>query len=91
MIEVKHVNKEFGSQQVLKDINAVFEPGKTNLIIGKSGSGKTVLIKCTVGLLQPTSGEVLFDNRDYISMEKDNKKQIRRELGMLFQGNALFD
>lgn len=91
MIEVRNVNKQFGSQHVLKDINAVFEHGKTNLIIGKSGSGKTVLIKCTVGLMEPTSGEVLFDNRDYISMDKENKKHIRRELGMLFQGNALFD
>lgn len=91
MIEVRNLNKMFGEQHVLKDINAVFEPGKTNLIIGKSGSGKTVLIKCTVGLMEPTSGEVLFDNRDYVSMSRESKTQIRRELGMLFQGNALFD
>jgi phospholipid/cholesterol/gamma-HCH transport system ATP-binding protein len=91
MIELKNVRKRFGEQEVLKGIDATFEPGKINLIIGKSGSGKTVLIKCTVGLLLPNKGEILFDGRDYVSMPKDEKKQVRRELGMLFQGNALFD
>jgi phospholipid/cholesterol/gamma-HCH transport system ATP-binding protein len=91
MIEVKDVNKSFGTQQVLKNINAVFEAGKTNLIIGKSGSGKTVLIKCTVGLYPPTSGDIFFNERNYVAMNKFEKKEIRRELGMLFQGNALFD
>lgn len=91
MIEVKNITKQFGNQQVLKGIDAVFEPGKTNLIIGKSGSGKTVLIKCTVGLFPPTSGEILYNDRDYVRMDKEEKKQVRRELGMLFQGNALFD
>lgn len=91
MIEIKNVKKTFGKQEVLKGINATFEPGKTNLIIGKSGSGKTVLIKCIVGLLEPTEGEILFSGRDYVRMDTDDRKGIRRELGMLFQGNALFD
>lgn len=91
MIEVKNVCKSFGTQEVLKDISIYFEAGKNNLIIGKSGSGKTVLLKCIVGLMTPTSGHVYFDNRDYVAMEMDEKNEIRRELGMLFQGGALFD
>lgn len=91
MIEVKHLYKSFGDKKVLKDINAVFEDGKTNLIIGQSGSGKTVLIKNLVGLLEPTSGEVLYDNRNFVTMSKKEKVLMRREMGMIFQSAALFD
>lgn len=91
MIELIDIKKSFGKAEVLKGINTTFEPGKVNLIIGKSGSGKTVLIKCTVGLIQPTSGKVLYNEADFIKMDIQEKKSIRRELGMLFQGNALFD
>ncbi len=91
MVEVKDVRKTFGTQEVLKGISAVFESGKNNLIIGKSGSGKTVLLKCIVGLLTPTSGRIYYDEKDYIAMNIDQKNEIRREIGMLFQGGALFD
>lgn len=91
MIEVKHLYKSFGDKEVLKDINAVFEDGKTNLIIGQSGSGKTVFIKNLVGLLEPTSGEVLYDNRNFVTMSKKEKVLMRREMGMIFQSAALFD
>ncbi|MBQ1702166.1 MAG: ATP-binding cassette domain-containing protein [Prevotella sp.] len=91
MIEVKHLHKSFGDREVLKDINTVFEDGKTNLIIGRSGSGKTVLMKNLVGLLEPTSGEVLYDGRDFVKMTKDEKVAMRREMGMIFQSAALFD
>ncbi|MBC8046042.1 MAG: ATP-binding cassette domain-containing protein, partial [Fimbriimonadaceae bacterium] len=91
MIEVKNVNKNFGQQRVLKDISAVFEAGKTNLIIGISGSGKTVLMKCMVGLLIPDAGEILYHDKNFYSMEKTERKKIQREIGMLFQGAALFD
>ena len=91
MIEVKHLYKSFEGKTVLQDINAVFENGKTNLIIGQSGSGKTVLMKNLVGLLTPTSGEVLYNNRDFIKMSKNEKVMMRREMGMIFQCAALFD
>lgn len=91
MIEVKDLYKSFGDQQVLKGITTTFLPGKTNLIIGQSGSGKTVMLKCVVGLLNPTEGHVLFDGQDYVSMDLDEKNKIRQQLGMLFQGSALFD
>ncbi|MDD7256935.1 MAG: ATP-binding cassette domain-containing protein [Prevotellaceae bacterium] len=91
MIEVKHLYKSFADKEVLKDINAVFENGKTNLIIGQSGSGKTVLMKNLVGLLDPTQGEVLYDGRDFVGMTKQEKVAMRREMGMIFQGAALFD
>ena len=91
MIEVKHLYKSFGDKEVLKDINAVFEDGKTNLIIGQSGSGKTVLMKNLVGLLTPTSGEVLYDGRNFVAMTKQEKVFMRREMGMIFQSAALFD
>ncbi len=91
MIEVKHLYKSFEDKDVLKDINTVFENGKTNLIIGQSGSGKTVLMKNLVGLLDPTSGEVLYDGRDFVKMSKHEKAMMRREMGMIFQSAALFD
>ena len=91
MIEVKHLYKAFGEKEVLKDINTVFENGKTNLIIGQSGSGKTVLMKNLVGLLEPTSGQVLYDGRDFVAMSKKEKVFMRREMGMIFQSAALFD
>lgn len=91
MIEVKQLHKSFEDKTVLTDINAVFEDGKTNLIIGQSGSGKTVLMKNIVGLLSPTSGQVLYDGRDFVSMSKREKVHMRREMGMIFQSAALFD
>lgn len=91
MIEIKGLCKSFEDKTVLKDIDAYFENGKTNLIIGQSGSGKTVLIKCIVGLLTPEKGEVLYDGRNLIQMGKTEKKQLRREMGMIFQSAALFD
>ena len=91
MIEIQHLYKSFGDKEVLKDINAKFEDGKTNLIIGQSGSGKTVLMKNIVGLLEPTSGHILYDGRDVVSMIKHVKVRMRREIGMIFQSAALFD
>ena len=91
MIEIRHLTKSFGDKTVLYDINTTFETGKTNLIIGQSGSGKTVLMKNIIGLLTPTSGEVLFDGRDTVTMSKKAKVELRREMGMVFQGSALFD
>lgn len=91
MIEVRNLTKSFGDKVVLDNINVTFETGKTNLIIGQSGSGKTVLMKNLVGLLQPTSGEVLYDDRDFTRMPKKEKVLMRREMGMIFQSAALFD
>lgn len=91
MIEVKNITKRFGDKTVLNEVSAKFEPGKCNLVIGASGSGKTTLTKCIVGLLRPEEGQVLFDNRDFIGMSKHNQKDIRQEIGFLFQGGALFD
>ncbi|QYR09847.1 ABC transporter ATP-binding protein [Prevotella sp. Rep29] len=91
MIEVKQLYKSFEDKEVLHDINATFENGKTNLIIGQSGSGKTVLMKNLVGLLDPTSGEVLYDGRNFVTMSKREKVKMRREMGMIFQSAALFD
>lgn len=91
MIELKNIYKSFDDKEVLKDISTVFENGKTNLIIGQSGSGKTVLMKCIVGLFIPTSGQVLYDGRDYVAMTKKDKTMLRREMGMIFQNAALFD
>ena len=91
MIEVRNLTKSFGDKVVLDNINVTFETGKTNLIIGQSGSGKTVLMKNLVGLLQPTSGEVLYDDRDFTRMSKKEKVLMRREMGMIFQSAALFD
>jgi phospholipid/cholesterol/gamma-HCH transport system ATP-binding protein len=91
MIEVKNVSKSFNGQQVLKDITTVFEKGKTNLIIGQSGSGKTVLMKCCIGLLMPDKGEVFFEGKEFSGLSENQKKITRQEMGMLFQGGALFD
>ena len=85
MIEVKGLYKSFDDKTVLSDINASFENGKTNLIIGQSGSGKTVLMKCIVGLLTPEKGEVLYDGRNLVMMGKKEKKMLRKEMGMIFQ------
>ena len=91
MIRVEHLNHWFGNRQVLFDINVEFESGTTNLVIGSSGHGKTVLMKSTVGLITPTQGEVYYDGRPFFSSPPSVRKQIRREIGMLFQGTALFD
>ena len=91
MIQVKSLYKSFEGKDVLVDINATFNNGKTNLIIGQSGSGKTVLIKCIVGLLTPEKGEILYDGRNFLNMNKKEKKTLRREMGMIFQSAALFD
>jgi phospholipid/cholesterol/gamma-HCH transport system ATP-binding protein len=91
MIEVKNINKSFGSNHVLKDVSFTFESGKTNLIIGASGSGKTTLIKCMVGLHKQDSGIINFDGRDFIQLDKKEKRILRQDIGMLFQGGALFD
>lgn len=91
MIEIKNITKSFDGRTVLNNISALFEDGKTNLIIGRSGSGKTVLIKDIIGLITPDSGEILYDGRDLINMNKHELNMLRREMGMLFQGSALFD
>lgn len=91
MIEARNISKSFGDKIVLKDISVRFDQGKTNLIIGQSGSGKTVLMKCVVGLFDIDKGEVDYDGRIYSSMKIREKREIRKELGMLFQGGALFD
>ena len=91
MIELRNLYKSFEDKEVLHDINTVFEEGKTNLIIGQSGSGKTVLMKNIVGLLTPTRGQVLYDGRDFVQMNKREQVLIRREMGMIFQSAALFD
>lgn len=91
MIEIKGVNKSFASNHVLKDVSFKFESGKTNLIIGASGSGKTTLIKCMVGLHLQDSGSISFDGRDFIMLDKKEQRILRQDIGMLFQGGALFD
>ena len=91
MIEARHIYKSFGDNMVLKDVSFTFEKGKTNLIIGQSGSGKTVLMKCLVGLVEPDQGSIDYDGRDFTQMTYKQRKVIRQEIGMLFQGGALFD
>lgn len=91
MIEVKGISKRFGNSQVLTDISAVFRKGLVNQVIGKSGSGKSVLAKCIVGLHVPDEGQVLYEGRSFHDMDPDEKKTVRQEIGMLFQGSALFD
>lgn len=91
MIEAQNIDKTFGENHVLKNISCAFEKGKTNLIIGQSGSGKTVLMKCLVGLFEVDKGKVIYDNRDFTRMNFEQRKSLRKEIGMLFQGGALFD
>ena len=91
MIELKNVKKSFGDKEIIKGVSMVLEAGKCNLIIGSSGSGKTVLTKCIVGLFTPEQGEILFEGNDIVSMDKKQRKELRQQIGMLFQGSALFD
>jgi len=91
LIEVRNISKTFGTKRVLDDISILFEKGKTNLIIGKSGSGKTVLLKSVVGLHEVDEGEIYFDHREFTGMNFKERKKLRKEFGMLFQGAALFD
>jgi phospholipid/cholesterol/gamma-HCH transport system ATP-binding protein len=91
MIEVKNIKKGFGNKVVINDVSAEMNAGKCNLIIGSSGSGKTVFMKCLVGLFQPDSGQILYNGEDFISMNDEGRKEIRKQIGMLFQGSALFD
>jgi phospholipid/cholesterol/gamma-HCH transport system ATP-binding protein len=91
MIRAENIIKSFDNNDVLKGINATFESGKTNLIIGRSGAGKTVLLKILVGLVQPTSGNVWYDNVNYTQLSKEDVRTVRMQVGMLFQGSALFD
>lgn len=91
MIEVRNIFKSFGEKKVLEDVSATFYKGKTNFIIGASGSGKSVMMKCMVGLVEVSSGHILYNGRDFTSLDYNAKKEIRKEIGMLFQGTALFD
>jgi len=91
MIEIKNIVKSFSGQQILKDLTFTYEKGKTNLVIGQSGSGKTVLLKCLLGLYKPEQGSILFDGEDIVTMSNRNLKKLRKEVGMVFQGGALFD
>ena len=91
MIEVKNIQKSFGDKIIIQDVSAIMKAGQCNLIIGASGSGKTVLMKCMVGLFEPDHGEVLYSGKNFTTMEGDEKTEIRKEIGMLFQGSALFD
>ncbi|NML22758.1 ATP-binding cassette domain-containing protein [Pseudoflavitalea sp. G-6-1-2] len=91
MIEVKQLQKGFGDKMVIKGVDVVMQAGKCNLIIGASGSGKTVMMKCLVGLFEPDSGQILYDGQDFNSLNDEEKKEIRKQIGMLFQGSALFD
>jgi len=91
MIELQNISKSFNDKAILNNINIQYERGKTNLIIGASGSGKSVLTKCTVGLIEPDNGSVLYDGKDFTAMSVDQRKEVRKEIGMLFQGGALFD
>ena len=91
MIEIKNVSKSFGDKKILDNVSAVMQTGKTNLIIGTSGSGKTVLQKCMVGLFEVDSGDMVFDGKDLTTMVQEDRKELRQQIGMLFQGSALFD
>ncbi|OIN56150.1 ABC transporter ATP-binding protein [Arsenicibacter rosenii] len=91
MIEIKNIAKTFGDRQVLAGISGTFRPGETSLIIGGSGTGKSVLLKCMIGLVKPDQGEVLYNGRNFLTGDEEVQKEIRREMGVLFQGSALFD
>jgi phospholipid/cholesterol/gamma-HCH transport system ATP-binding protein len=91
MIELKNIKKTFGDKTVIEDVSAVMKEGQCNLIIGSSGSGKTVLMKCMVGLFQPDAGQILYNGTEFTKMSDEEKTDIRKEIGMLFQGSALFD
>src|SRR5215813_10848074 len=91
MIEIKDIKKGFGDKTVIKGVSSVFQTGKCNLIIGTSGSGKTVMMKCLVGLFEPDSGQILYDGNNFSEMNDDQRKELRQSIGMLFQGSALFD
>ena len=91
MISVQNINKSFGENHVLHDVSVNFEKGKVNLIIGQSGQGKSVLTKCIVGLHEPDSGSIMYDDRNFTKLDRRDKKIVRKEIGMLFQGSALFD
>src|SRR5688572_30182214 len=91
MIEIRNISKSFSDRQVLKGISGTFQKGEPNLIIGASGTGKSVLLKCIVGLVKPDEGEIYFDGRNFAEGDRDLKTEVRREMGMLFQGGALFD
>lgn len=91
MIELRNISKSFGEKSVLKSVSATFKPGQTNLIIGASGSGKTTLTKCIVGLLDPDEGEILYTNENFVGMDFNSKKEIRKQIGFLFQNSALYD
>lgn len=91
MIEIKNLHKKFGEKVVINEVSAVMEAGKANLIIGSSGSGKTVFMKCLVGLFEPDGGEILYNGENFTTMEDDQRKELRQKIGMLFQGSALFD
>jgi phospholipid/cholesterol/gamma-HCH transport system ATP-binding protein len=91
MIIVENVNKSFGSKKVLHNINVTFEKGKVNLVMGRSGSGKTVLMKCLIGLLKPSEGSIYYDNKDFHHLSFADQKMLRTDMGVVFQGSALFD
>jgi len=91
MIEIRNIKKGFADKTVIDDVSAVFETGKCNLIIGTSGSGKTVLMKCLVGLFEPDSGDIAYDGKNFSEMNEEHRKELRQSIGMLFQGSALFD
>src|ERR1700755_180126 len=91
MIEVKNIKKSFGDKTILEDISGVMETGKCNLIIGSSGSGKTVFTKCIVGLFKPDKGDILYDGKNMLEMNREERTALRQQIGMLFQGSALFD
>lgn len=91
MIEIRNISKSFNGNAILKNINLVFEAGKVNFVIGRSGQGKSVLTKCVVGLLEVDNGEIIFDGRNFTRMDRWERKTVRQDIGMLFQGSALFD